>query len=350
MNQCLGITKKKTQCKRIVRNGQFCFIHEHQPEVHQYQPDASTVNVVCKSCLDEFNANDVIVCRKDASHIICNECLKRCVIVWIESAKIDMKCIYDGSEHCHGHYDESQFKNILDDDEYARLIDIRQMSVVAEMASIIPNYQICGKCRMWGIQVDVKTKMEIKCSGCDFSWCNLCQSEFHDRTCYYIDGSKYKTKTEKRIKIANILSEIKTNSVMHCCPHCNVKFVKDEGCNLIKCNKCNGHSCYICGIKIHIKQNSYYHHFKNHPLNTTRSTCELFTIINETTTNIINTKILNNYEELIDDNEERTQPLIIKMMLKMHSDDSIVKNGIKSLRVKKFGKCWPLKIPMWFWC
>lgn len=298
----------------------------------------------CKCCFDEYEHSNLIKCDKadvDNRHLICVDCIKRYINVSIEKSQINFKCVYDlgdksnksnKSNNCNGFYNNETFKSILDENEYSKFIDLYEISEVREISSIIPNYQICPKCRKFGIQIDSNKKLIIKCGKCLFKWCNICQKQSHLTDCDYIDISNIKQENLEN-HIDNILIEMKNKTIMHTCPHCNSVFIKEEGCNLIKCSTCNGYSCYVCGIKINSYRNTYYHHFKDHALNNIKSTCELWNGkdgSNETNKNANNIKLIQNYKHLMLVNSKSLRPIIYNKLLKIHNKDNL-KNEIKKI-------------------
>ncbi len=289
----------------------------------------------CKCCFGEYIHSELIHCDKaniDNVHLICTDCMKRYVNVAIEKSQINLKCVYDDTDHCNGFYKEETFKSVLNEEEYNKFIDLYEISEVRQIASIISNYQICPKCRKFGIQIDSKEKLSVKCGKCLSEWCSKCQKQSHKQDCNYIEISNIK-KENLESYIDNILIEIRNKTIMHTCPHCNSTFIKEEGCNLIKCSTCNGHSCYLCGIKIYSLNDSYYHHFKGHVLNQTKSECELWngkdgsTGVNQNWNNV---KLVQNYKNLISINSNELRPIIYNKLLKIHSKDNL-KNEIKKI-------------------
>ena len=206
----------------------------------------------CKCCFGEYDHQELIGCDKadsDNRHLVCKDCVKRHIIVSIGNSNIDLKCIFDNTDNCNGFYTNNIFKTVLNEQEYEKFTDLYEISEIRQIASIIPNYQICPKCRKYGIQIESNQRVHIRCGKCNFEWCNLCQKQSHQKDCVYI---QIPIEDKQLIThIENLLVEIRNNIVMHTCPHCNSRFIKEEGCNLIKCSTCNGHSCYVCGVKIY---------------------------------------------------------------------------------------------------
>lgn len=288
----------------------------------------------CKCCFGEYEHNELISCDKansDNRHLICTDCMKRHIGVCVENSNIELKCIFDNTDNCNGFYNENTFRTILSEDEYKKFIDLYEISEIRQIASIIPNYQICPKCRKYGIQIESNNRLNIICGKCNFEWCNLCQKQSHQKDCFYINISIDHKDIINHIE--NLLVEIRNKIVMHTCPHCNSRFIKEEGCNLIKCSTCNGHSCYVCGVKIFSVQNSFYHHFKGHALNKTNSNCELWNGKDGSINSNIdsnNRKLLSNYKNILKINSVKLRPVIYKQILKYHYKDNL-KNEVKKI-------------------
>ena len=64
--------------------------------------------------------------------------------------------------------------------------------------------------------------------------------------------------------VDKMIQDIATRALTHCCGICGCSYVKEEGCNLMTCPKCNGMSCFICGMKLYYKGDTKYWHFTGH--------------------------------------------------------------------------------------
>lgn len=274
----------------------------------------------CKCCYtDEYEDINLIRCSKITSenkHKICIECLKNHLEVQIKDCNVNLECVFNSSDNCAGEYDIQIIRCILEPELFEKYNEYIIMSETKKLASIIDNYQMCPKCMKYGIEMNVKEKAEVKCLRCGYSWCNLCKKDFHTDHCYVIKLNKTVADKDFIINIDNTINDIKSKKTIHECPHCSITFIKTDGCNLMLCTNCKGHSCYICGIKIFQKSNSYYHNFKGHALNDGSGKCDLFN--NGLTESVVdgnykynNKEIIKEYDLMLDVNkDEKTRKLL----------------------------------------
>jgi hypothetical protein len=99
----------------------------------------------------------------------------------------------------------------------------------------------------------VETEPTFECPGCRFDFCRKCQLTKHT-------GAACETKAATSERISE--EEMASNRAMCQCPDCGAKFVKDAGCNKMKC-RCGALVCFVCREKIAASVG--YKHFCEHP-------------------------------------------------------------------------------------
>lgn len=314
---------------------------KYQEIIKNKQIETEIINNIkeCKCCYDNnLDLDNLICCDKITSrnkHKICKECFSRYIKLQLESTDIDMHCMFNKYDNCNGVYNNDIIKSILTDEEYSKYIDLKEIYEIKKLAQYIKNYKICPQCNKYGIEVDVKEKTSILCRKCNKSWCNLCNKEYHIDDCYKLKLDTFKDVNDKTIYINNILAELETKALMHICPKCNTKIIKDGGCNLISCTNCNTYSCYICNIQIFEKEHTYYHHFNHHPLNDSNSKCILWTDndkYNKYEIKIKNNKIIESFDHLLSVNNLEEKQLIYNEIKKNYINNNIITN------IKKLGR------------
>ena len=220
-----------------------------------------------------------------------------------------LECMFNNHDHCQGQYTEEQIKNALefngksnnigpaaavdivkpeepkmDSINFSKWLEIMTASEIIKFAGICDNYLICPLCCKWGCIFEIPVGAEkhpfyIKCAACKKDWCTLCKRSAHDgRTCYQL------LLTEKeQVDIAELgsvidkmIQDIATRALTHSCGICGCSYVKEEGCNLMNCPKCNGMSCFICGMKLYYKGDTKYWHFTGHDKADPDASCPLW--------------------------------------------------------------------------
>jgi len=258
------------------------------------------INPVCTVCGDKFtNRSDLIECSSSGqgeyNHLVCRECLKGQVSSLLSDGIASLECMFNKHDHCHGQYTEDNIKLALDsqsttthDIEYATPLaaaepiittfnyskwqEVMAASEIIKFAGICDNYLICPLCCKWGCIFEIPVGAEkypfyIRCAACKKEWCTLCKRGAHaSRSCYELaltDAEQINVEVLQQI-IDKMIQDIATRALTHCCGICGCSYVKEEGCNLMTCPKCNGMSCFICGMKLYYKGDTKYWHFTGH--------------------------------------------------------------------------------------
>ena len=242
----------------------------------------------CKVCCDSvINNNELIRCCKANStneHLVCNTCLMTHINTLIADGIGSYTCMFNNSDKCGGEYKETECKKVisihnpLKQTQWDELVNI---SIIFKMASICDDYVICPLCCKWGcifeMPVGFQENIFIPCSKCGDNWCNFCKRKSHvDRTCYQLEFYNDET-IKKRIEVIDhMLQEIITKALTHCCSTCGSVYIKEEGCNLMVCPKCDSMTCYLCNMKLYYKNNTKYWHFVGHDLSDPDAQCKLW--------------------------------------------------------------------------
>ena len=240
----------------------------------------------CKVCCDNVTNNaELIRCNKATStneHFVCKECVSRHIDSLISDGISSYGCMFNKSDKCGGEYINKDIINVINNPEkqerYDELINI---SEITKMASICDDYVICPLCCKWGCifetPIGFQGNFYIPCGKCSERWCNLCKRKSHsDRSCYKLEFNEDET-MDKRIEIIDhMIQELVTKALTHCCSTCGCSYIKEEGCNLMVCPKCESMSCYLCTMKLYYKNNTKYWHFAGHELSDPDSQCVLW--------------------------------------------------------------------------
>ena len=261
----------------------------------------SSINSIttCKVCFEDQSNEKLIRCSNispENKHLVCTDCTLGHINSLMSNGIGSNTCMFDKSDKCGGSYSNRDIeKVILETDttdktdittthntvklqKWNELIDI---SEILKMASICDDYIICPLCCKWGcifeIPAGVIGNFYIPCERCKEKWCNVCKRKAHgNRSCYRLEFTETETLDKKIEVIDHILQEMITKTLTHCCTSCGCAYIKDEGCNLMICPNCDGLSCYICNMRLYIKNNTKYWHFSGHELSDSNAMCPLW--------------------------------------------------------------------------
>lgn len=242
----------------------------------------------CNVCFDEMpTREEIIECSSsnpDKPHLVC----KTCLLGHINSLQSDgiagFECMFDKSDKCGGVYRECDIKSSFNDaGKFAKWQEMVLSSEIIKMAGICDNYIICPLCCKWGCIFEVPPggnhlAFYIKCGNCNETWCSKCKRKSHaERSCYELHFEEHENTVIKQNRIIDkFIQDIITQTLTHCCSICGTTYIKEEGCNLMTCPKCNGLSCYICNMKLYIKNGNKYWHFTGHDRSDPGTTCPLW--------------------------------------------------------------------------
>jgi hypothetical protein len=213
----------------------------------------------CQCCYTEFPFNDLIKCTKSSEvhkHVFCTSCVSGYINSGLGDKKANVSCMMS-STGCGGQYCIEDIKRCISEKQFSNFGDIADIHEALRMADIFDDFQICPFCSKYGCITDNEIK-NVKCLRCQKMWCIKCRKEDHGK------DSCGKIKNPEDIEgIKRIVHESITEALTHQCPHCNTKYIKETGCNLMTCDSCGVHSCYICGIILKERPGGIkYYHFK----------------------------------------------------------------------------------------
>jgi TRIAD3 protein (E3 ubiquitin-protein ligase RNF216) len=311
--------------------------------------------VKCNCCMnDEFkdHEDDLIGCSSSSKHefsdhYICKECLKRNVDIQLKTSVAKLQCVFHDTEKCNGNYSLEIIKSLLTWEEVEKYQEYLDLQLINELAAVCENYQICPLCKKYGCIVDnFEGWMYINCGTCKESWCSKCKEKSHNNIpCYTLNFTSLTKKEDMYLKIDRIINDLACEKLTHSCIRCKNKFIKDEGCNLMTCEKCGSMSCYICCKELFKDANgNKYGHFAGHPNSIRGAICPLWNNeagdgkINQGNTEYNIKKIMNSMDEFMNVNTEKNIRLLIYNRVyetfRKESPKDIYKSHILKLGVK----------------
>ena len=293
---------------------------------------------ICKVCCESFpNNTNLIRCSKvtsDNKHLVCSDCSNGHINSLMSDGIASYTCMFNKSEKCGGEYINADIAKVINDpvkqEQWNELINI---SEIFKLASICDDYVICPLCCKWGCIFEIPAGYQgnfyIPCGKCGDMWCNICKRKSHrDNSCYKLQFNDDETLNKRIDIIDHMIQELVTKSLTHCCSTCGCSYIKEEGCNLMICPKCESMTCYLCNMKLYYKNNTKYWHFLGHDLSDPDAQCKLWNNDagdgkekqgnTEFNVNAIKSALCN----FIDVNTKDISELIIKRLLFMYDKDT----------------------------
>lgn len=195
----------------------------------------------CQCCFDSYAINKITHCDGDEPHFFCLECAESNAKNEIGNTRYKLTCM-DGSG-CKASFSREQKQRFLDAKSLETLERIQQQAELR--LAKLPNYSECPFCDFGAICPPVDVDKEFRCDNpkCEKISCRLCKLESHlPLTCQ-------ESKKENGISERHVIEEARTLALLRACPKCNVKILKEDGCNKVVCT-CGGMLCDYCGKDI----------------------------------------------------------------------------------------------------
>jgi hypothetical protein len=260
----------------------------------------------CQCCYTKYQFTELITCSRaceEHKHAFCKDCMKGYIESELSEKKASLRCMMS-IEKCGGEFSKQTIKDCIDEKTFKTFEDQALISEIISFAKILDNYQTCPFCEKYACQVDNTITFCI-CERCEKSWCIKCRRLSHDpHPCNKITDN---TDVEG---IKRIVHETMTNALIHKCPTCHTKYIKETGCNMMHCS-CGNNSCYLCNSKI--STNIGYDHFKN-------SKCRLYNDgtgkgADQGNAKFNNEKLINECNKLLNVNSYKVQKIIRQEMI-----------------------------------
>ena len=204
----------------------------------------------CQCCFGDYPINKLTHCDGDEPHFFCFECARRNVMEEIGQSRYKLQCM-DGSG-CKASFSHGQKLRFLDEKIFETLERGLQQAQIR--LAKLEGLSTCPFCDFAAICPPIDVDREFRCSNpdCEKITCRMCKVESHTPlTCA-------EAKKENGVSERHVVEEARTEALLRTCPKCNVKIIKEDGCNKVIC-PCGGWLCDYCGKDI---TKDGYNHFE----------------------------------------------------------------------------------------
>ena len=205
--------------------------------------------VECQCCFNEAPTNRTIRCEGDSIHSFCYRCIKRDAESQIGLMRYEMKCI--DVSNCTAGYSRESLVAAIGLSMMAKLDSLQQQDDI--MKANLDGLENCPFCEFKAIYPPPEEDREFRCLNpdCEKVSCRLCKEETHiPKSC----------KEAGEVPERRLVEEAMTAALVRTCPKCNVKIVKEFGCDTVRCTKCQCDMCYACRQDISMGHNMNQHH------------------------------------------------------------------------------------------
>ncbi|KAI1131330.1 hypothetical protein F5Y10DRAFT_74019 [Nemania abortiva] len=192
----------------------------------------------CGICFEECALNRMVRCEGETMHWFCRTCLRSQAESQIGMAKYELTCM--SMDGCSAGFSRSQRALFLDKKLTVALDRIEQEAVLRTAG--IENLETCPFCPYAAEYPPVEVDKEFRCEDprCQLVSCRLCRRETHiPKTCAEADA-------DRGLDARHLLEEAMSEALIRRCNKCQSPFVKQDGCNKIRCSKCGTLQCDVC--------------------------------------------------------------------------------------------------------
>ncbi|KAL5003273.1 hypothetical protein BDV10DRAFT_68913 [Aspergillus recurvatus] len=194
--------------------------------------------IECQCCYGDVPANRCLPCEGDDLHFFCFTCIRRAADNQIGMMKYTLQC-FDVSG-CQAPFDRRQLKEVLGLSVMEKLDSLQQEDEIRKAG--LEGLEDCPFCSYKAVLPPVEEDREFRCenSTCRVVSCRLCKEKSHiPQTCEEF-------RKDKGLSERHQVEEAMSNALIRKCPKCQLKIIKEYGCNKMQCTKCHTLMCYVC--------------------------------------------------------------------------------------------------------
>ncbi|KAJ3514201.1 hypothetical protein NMY22_g14821 [Coprinellus aureogranulatus] len=186
----------------------------------------------CELCGSEWKVKTMAHCP--IGHYLCQGCLGTYASTQLAEGKVRFVCV--SMEECGRELDHKQLVRCLGPMQAAQLAKLMQQKEL--LAAKLECLERCPSCD-WAciMEISVEEESVFRCgnkeNGCGVATCRRCKKKDH---------SPHRCQLDARLLVEEAMSK----ALVRNCPKCSKAFIKEQGCNKMKCPSCKTLSCYVC--------------------------------------------------------------------------------------------------------
>ncbi|KAE8385925.1 hypothetical protein BDV23DRAFT_164041 [Aspergillus alliaceus] len=228
---------------------------EEDAERLNEEEHSRTGNLVeCQCCYSDVPSNRAVPCEGASVHFFCFTCIRKAAETQVGLMRYKLQCL-DTSE-CKAVFSHYHLKEALGPSLMGKLERLQQQDEIEQAE--LEGLENCPFCDFKAICPSVEDDREFRCynPSCETVSCRLCKDKSHiPKTCD-------EARREKGLPARHLVEEAMSDALIRNCPKCNVKIIKESGCNKLVCSRCACVMCYLCKKNITREQ---YDHFGRPP-------------------------------------------------------------------------------------
>lgn len=190
----------------------------------------------CQACFESLPMNRQIHCSGETTHFTCFECADNYVRAEVSEARCRVLC----TAGCGAGFAPDQLGQLSDKQALARLAQLQQDKDIRDAG--LDDLEECPFCDYKAILPPIEEDFEFRCANpeCARVSCRRCKAVSH------VPISCEEHAREHRQSARHVVEEAMTAALKRTCNNCKKSYIKDYGCNKMKCPSCGTLQCYVC--------------------------------------------------------------------------------------------------------
>lgn len=204
----------------------------------------------CSACFDVLPMNRQIHCNGTLAHFTCYDC----ALTYIKTEVGDSRCRVLCTAGCGAPFANDQLNKLSDKQLLEKLSQLQQEKDIREAG--LDDLEECPFCDYKEILPPIEEDFEFRCKNpdCEQISCRRCKAVSHIPISCEQHARDSKGNSRKKIE------EAMTAALVRSCNQCKKQFIKDFGCNKMRCPSCGNMQCYVCSASL-----KDYNHFDQNP-------------------------------------------------------------------------------------
>eukprot|EP01135_Chromosphaera_perkinsii_P009633 Nk52_evm83s1810 gene=Nk52_evmTU83s1810 len=230
---------------------------ESKSKERKRKSDEEEFLMECVCCYVDHPIEEMVQCTEGC--LFCTTCLLTyCKETIFGAGKPVLACM---NSECPGQgktvFPEREIRKVLTPELLSKYEERLQQDCLIK--ADLPDLVRCSFCSFAALlDQDITTFHCIK-PDCGKKTCRLCKKAGHE-------GLKCnEVETGEATALRKQVEEEMSRAMIRSCPKCGTEFLKEDGCNKMRCPKCRALSCYICRELINLEGQAAYTHFCQHP-------------------------------------------------------------------------------------
>ena len=223
----------------------------------------------CSACFDDLPMNRQIHCNGAVAHFTCYDC----ALTYVKTEVGESRCRVLCTSGCGAGFALDQLNQLSDKLLLMKLAQLQQEKDIRDAG--LDDLEECPFCDYKVILPPIEEDFEFRCANpeCEKVSCRRCKSASH------IPISCEQHAKENKINSRHKIEEAMTAALIRSCNQCKKTFIKEYGCNKMRCPSCGNMQCYVCSVSL-----KDYNHFDQSPSGTAQGNkgkCPLYDNVEE---------------------------------------------------------------------